>query len=197
MAVPTFTDADYAAGLQALLPTGAVWPRDSDAVQSQICLALAKTFTRISARAGNLISDAFPVAPVELLPEWEATLGLPDPCAGVSPTILLRQQQVAARFIATGGQSAAYYINVAAALGYPITVTQFAPFRFGQPFGQPLYGTAWAFAWRVNAPTFTVRYFTFGRDGFGEPFASWSNNVLQCELQRLAPAHTTLLFSYS
>jgi uncharacterized protein YmfQ (DUF2313 family) len=43
-------------------------------------------FERLTARANNLLIDAFPGSTYELLPEWEATLGLPDPCAGEAPT---------------------------------------------------------------------------------------------------------------
>jgi uncharacterized protein YmfQ (DUF2313 family) len=57
-------------------------------------------------------------------------------------------------------------------------------------------GNDWAFAWQVNAPTFTVSRLQFG-GAFGSPFASWGNNVLQCELQRYTPAHTMLLFEFS
>ncbi len=154
-------------------------------------------YQRQAARAAYLLQDAFPVTPIELLPEWEDTLGLPDPCAGPSPSLQVRQQQVAARFVASGGQTTAYFISVAATLGYPITITEFAPFRVGQTVGQPLYGDAWAHAWQVNAPTFTITRFEVGRDTVGEALASWGNTVLQCELNRLKPAQTTLLFNYS
>lgn len=198
MPAPTYTDADLLFALQSLLPSGPVWPRDPDAVQTQTLAPLVAGPRRLTDRAANLLGDAFPVAPLELLPEWEATLGLPDPCAGTSPTVQLRQQQVAARFVAGGGQTPLYFINVASALGYTITITQFAPFRAGQnAVGQPLCGDAWAHAWQVNAPATTVESFRVGRDAVGEPLATWGNAVLECEIKRLAPAHTTVGFAYS
>lgn len=197
MPVLNLSAADFLAAFQRLLPRGRIWPRAPDAVQTQALAALMPTYVRSTQSANGLLVDAFPATADNLLPEWEATLGLPDPCAGVSPTLALRRAQVVARLTATGGQSIGYFTAFAAALGYPITITQFAPARFGRPFGQPLCGPAWAFAWQVNAPTFTVQRFRFGQDAFGEPFAAWGNRVLQCELQRLKPAHTTLLFSYS
>ena len=194
---PNLQALDFVAALQACMPRGRVWPKDQDAIQTQALSGLAIPFATHSARSSNLLIDAFPASAEELLPQWEATLGLPDPCAGEAPTIQLRQAQVVARFTAKGGQSAAYFVSLAASLGYDITITQFAPFRFGQnTFGSPLYGVAWAFAWQVNAPTFSLKKFEFGVDTFGEPFAYWNNNVLQCELQRYAPAHTYLLFNY-
>jgi len=196
MLAPELTDADFLAALQALMPRGRVWPRDADAIQTKTLAGCAPTYTRLTSRANNVITDGFPASTYELLPEWEAALGLPDPCAGPAPTTQQRVAQVVARLTATGGQSIAYYTAVAAALGYAITVTQFVPSRFGKNFGTLFGGTAWAFAWQVNAPTFTVNSLQFG-GSFGTPFASWGNNVLQCELQRFAPAHTTVLFSYS
>ena len=197
MLAPLFSAADFRNALQAHLPRGRVWPRDPDATQTAIAAGLAPSCEALNGRANNLLVDAFPSSTTELLPEWEKTLGLPDPCVGPSPTIEQRRAQVVARFTAQGGQSVDYFVSFAAALGYPITITQFTPFRFGMPFGMPLCGVPWAFAWQVNAPTFTIERFEFGTSECGEPFAFWSNTVLQCELTRLAPAHTILLFSYS
>jgi uncharacterized protein YmfQ (DUF2313 family) len=180
---PQYVDADFLAGMQALLPTGPAWPRDPDAVVTQVLAALVPLYTANAAAASGLLADAFPVSPVNLLPEWQATLGLPDPCAGQNPTLQAEQEQVATRFVATGGQSIPYFVSVAATLGFPITITQFRPFRFGDSFGQLLYGEPWAFAWQVNAPP-------LGNGSSG-------NNVLVCELQRIAPAHTVPIFQFA
>lgn len=197
MTAPSFTADMFLTALQALMPRGRVWPRGNDARQTQILAGMAPSFADLAASAANLLVDAFPASTENLLPEWEATLGLPDPCAGEQPTIEARRAQVLARFIADGGQSVPYYVSIAKALGYVITITEFTPFCFGQSFGQPMCGEDWAHTWQVNAPSFSIQYFEFGTSGFGEPFAYWSNNVLQCELQRLKPAHTQLNFSYS
>ncbi|MBN9096090.1 YmfQ family protein [Pandoraea pnomenusa] len=198
MPVPSLTVDDFLGAFQGLMPRGAVWPRDPDALQTRVFRGLNAVYAQNTARANNLLVDAFPGSTFELLPEWEATLGLPDPCAGVSPTVAERRAQVVARLAAVGGQSVAYFTQLAANLGYAVTIDQFAPFRFGQsPFGSQFGGDAWFFAWRVNAPSYSIRYFSFGVSGFGEPFASWGNNVLQCEVLAYAPAHTIPLFNYS
>jgi uncharacterized protein YmfQ (DUF2313 family) len=167
-------------------------------VQPQALATLMPTYERQAGRAADLLTDIFPPDSVALLPEWEAALGLPDPCAGPNPTIEQRQQQVVARFAGGGGQSIAYFTQFAAALGYPITITEFAPARFGATtFGQPFCGPQWANVWQVNQPTFVIQNAEFGHAEFGDPFRSWGSTIVQCELQRLAPAHTLVIFSYN
>lgn len=192
---PVFTKDMFRSAFMSLLPTGPIWPRGEGSVLYKISGAWATSFARSSDRAGNLLVDAFPTSTTELLPEWEATLGLPDPCAGTNPSIAQRRAQVVARLTDTNGCSVPYFIAFAKALGYDITITQFTPRRFGARFGTPFGGDAWAYAWQVNAPQFTINRLKFG-DSFGQPWAQWSNNVLQCELKARAPAHTILLFNY-
>lgn len=197
MPAPNLTAADFLSVLQALMPRGRVWPRDPDAIQTQTLEGCAPTFARLTARANQLLIDGFPASAYELLPEWESSLGLPDPCAGTSPTVAQRQQQVVARFSNSGGQSIAYFVAYAAALGYTITITQFAPARVGQSrMGQPLCGPGWAFAWQINAPLNTVIRSRVGSAAAGDPLAAWGNEVLECEIKAVKPAHTVPIFAY-
>ncbi|HDR9510656.1 phage tail protein [Burkholderia cepacia] len=194
MLAPNFKAADFLKALQALMPRGRVWPRAQDAIQTNALSGLAPSYERQTARANYLLVDAFPATTTELLPEWEETLGLPDPCAGPAPTLQQRRSQVVARFANSGGQSIQFYIDFAANLGFEITVTQFAPFRVGQNrAGDPVYSEAWAYAWRVNAPAVTISYFRASQSAAGEPLATWGNSVLACEMRAIKPAHTEVI----
>lgn len=198
MGAPILTADDFTNQLLALLPSGKVWPRDLDSAMRATLAGLSPTYARNLARGNNLLVDSFPLTTVELLPEWEASLGLPDPCAGSSPTIEARRAQVVARFAGTGGQSKDFFIAYALALGYVITITEFAPFRASfNAAGDPLYGPEWAYTWQINAPLNTVEWFRAGVSAVGEPLAYWSNLVLECELNVVKPAHLVLIFSYS
>lgn len=198
MRAPAYTAADYLTALQALMPRGRVWPRDPAAIQTKTLSGLASSFQRVSDRANQLLVDGFPATTTELLSEWEESLGLPDPCAGEGPTLQLRRAQVVARFAGGGGQSVPYIIAYAANLGYTITITQFLPARVGMLHaGDPLCGLPWAFAWRVNAPTYTISAFRAGISAAGEPLSVNGNAVLECELESISPAHTTVIFKYS
>lgn len=198
MPAPNYSASDYLFALQALLPRGRVWSRDPGTVQTKVLTGLVQSYARTNVSANQLLVEALPSTTFQLLPEWEATMGLPDPCAGVSPTIQGRRSQVVARFTGVGGQSVAYMVSFAKSLGYNITVKQYAPARVGQArVGQRLNGPAWAHAWSINSALNTVIRSRIGTAAAGEPLASWSNAVLECELKSIAPAHTSLFFTYS
>ena len=193
-----YSSADYLSLFQALLPQGPVWPREPDSVQTQALATLMPTWGRLAGRDANILVDAFPQAPVELLPDWEASLGLPDPCADPNQTIQQRQAQVYARFAGNGGQNIAYYVSFAANLGYPITIDQFAPARADVLVADGgVYDPFWAFVWRVNTPALYEVDFRADVSFADEPLAAYGGTVLECELQRVAPAHTIVLFAYT
>jgi uncharacterized protein YmfQ (DUF2313 family) len=173
MANPLYYATDYLAALKALLPRGRAWPKSADTVQGKTLAGLTPSFERLDGAAQSLLVDAFPTAPVNLLPEWEETFGLPDPCLGATPTLLQRQASVRARFVGTADTTAAYIIAYALQLGYVITVSSDAPFRIGiNRIGDPLQGQDWFFALVI-----------MGTDA-----------VLQCELERIRPAYVAFIY---
>lgn len=197
MGAPNYQASDFLSATQALMPRGRAWPKDPTSVQALVMAGLAPTWVRHTQSNNNLLVDAFPATAVQLLPEWESALGLPDPCAGESPTLSGRQAQVVARLTNSGGQSVPYFTVYAAALGYTVTVTEYTPFRMGQQrMGCQLGTQDWAFTWQINAPAQTITYFRMGQSYMGESLASWGNAVLECELTALKPAHTILNFAY-
>jgi len=181
---PPYAAADFTEAMLALLPSGPVWPREPGAVLPQVIAGLAPTYERMSARAAALLLDA-PVGTLdELLTEWEATLGLPDPCAGGSPTVSQRRASAAAAIAARGGQSARYFLGVLTALGRTGTVQSFAPARAGLlAVGSPLYGPDWAFVWEATVDP-------------AEVATAATDAVVECVLRRIAPAHTILILTF-
>lgn len=96
-----------------------------------------------------------------------------------------------------GGQSRAYFIALAASLGYAITIKEFCQFQVGTAHvGQRVYGESWVFTWRINAPEVMVRSFMVGQSLVGERLRSWGNLLLECAMLRVKPSHTHLFFAY-
>lgn len=198
MTSPVFTSADFHGALQNLMPPGRAWSKESGSVQDRTLACFAPSFQRSAADALALIADAFPATALDLIPEWQATLGLPDPCAGPDPTLIQQRQQIVARLTNSGGQSAPYFVAFALALGYVVTVTNDAPFRAGQnTAGDHVGSFDRFFTWALHAPLNTVTPFLAGQSTAGEPLNSWGNDVLQCELDAVSPAHSILQFEYA
>jgi uncharacterized protein YmfQ (DUF2313 family) len=124
--------------------------------------AFADGCARQEARALQLIEEADPRTTVALLPDWERNYGLP------------------AKVHFRGGQSAAFFIALAASYGFTITVTKLPPFGL-----------------QINAPLNTITYADCFLSSCIDPLASWGNTVLECVLNRAAHGHTTLVYAYT
>ncbi len=191
------TAEDYRDQLLALQPPGAALPVDPDSTWGRLLQALADELARIDGRADDLVDEADPRTTYELLPDWERVAGLPDACTPDGHTVDARRDALTGRIAGIGGQSAAYFIWLAADLGYSVTITEFRTADAGAAVaGDAINGEPWRFAWQVNAPQTTVTDAVAGSSGAGEPLRAWGNELLECVLRARRPAHTTVLFSY-
>jgi uncharacterized protein YmfQ (DUF2313 family) len=195
------TAFDYLMQFQRLLPRGRVWHRGWGTVQAEDLLTLMPTPARLDQRAGALLVDAFPCSTVELLPEWEASLGLPNPCTGPIETTEARQAAVCAKFSARGGASIDYFVGLAAAMGIAITITQFSPFYASRNrVGARLFGQNWAYVWEVTIPPAGhLTYFRASQSRVGDRLVQQDEvmTILACVFAQYKPAHTHVIFSYS
>lgn len=190
--------ADFAVAIGGRLPPrGLAWPRRIGTVFQTVWSVIAAALAAVHARAGNLTEqESFPPQSVELLPDWERVLGLPDPCLGAGAVTSARQAAVKARLAATGGQEIAYFETLAVNLGGAIASTEYAPFRLGRDrFGMPMRVAAWANIWQVTLSQGGLFHFDIGASSFGEPFWWLANGPIQCEIRRLAPAHVRINFA--
>ena len=195
---PVFAQSDFQQALMNLTPQGRVWPRDPDSTQYAFWNAMAGTWKRNSDSAIGLLNDSPPFSLDQMLPDWESTLALPDDCAPAGQSTQQRVAAVIAKLSALGGQSVAYFIALAEAMGYPnVTITQYAPARCGRTTcGEPCAGlVGWFFLWVLNAPTLPVTYAACGIAHCGDPLYSLQGTELECTIERYAPAHTVVLFS--
>ncbi|MDP2786596.1 MAG: DUF2313 domain-containing protein [Pseudomonadota bacterium] len=131
-----------------------------------------------------------------LFADWETTAGLPDACIGGGQTTGQRRAALVAKWAGQGGQTGAYFVALAAAMGYAITITEFRPHDVNLDVNAPLFDAAWRYAWQINAALDTVTVLTVN-DTVIDPLSAWGNQALECMLTRLKPAHTHVIFSYS
>lgn len=196
--------ADYAGQMRQLLPHGAAWASPQESNLTKLIVSLAAEFARIDARAGQLIEEADPRTTLELLPDWERVLGLPDACFAAPDNVSERRAALRQKITGLGGQSRAYFTELAARLGYFITITEHKPARVGMFLSERLNGPEWAFAWTVHVEPFEgdlpdeQSFFAQARigDELGVRLRGFGSIDLECAIRRASPAHTTVLFAY-
>ena len=193
--------AEYRDQLLALLPPGAAWPRDPESIMARVLAAAADGLARIDGRGDDLLAEADPRATLEMLGDWERVAGLPDDCAvGISTTLQERRAALTERLTSVGGQSRAYMLSIAAALGYDdVTLTEYRPFVAGlDRCGDRLNGGHEVrHVWRINVLRGRVTYFRAGVAQAGDRLGDIDiAEDLECRLRQVAPVHTTLVVSY-
>lgn len=120
---------DYRDEFLNLLPQGLAWRRYIDSTMYMAINGLAQIWGYVDGRAADLLErESDPRTTIELLPDWERNWGLPDPCFPPQLTIGQRQAFLVQRMTIQGGQSRQFFIDVAAQLGYNITITEYRPF---------------------------------------------------------------------
>jgi uncharacterized protein YmfQ (DUF2313 family) len=187
---------DFAILHRQLLPPGAAW---RGALMQALLEGLAGVDARIAQRMADILREADPRNADESIDDWESNLGLPEACIGQLATLQERRAAVVAKYTSGGGQSRAYFIALAAALGYAITIEEFRPFICGLSHcGDVLEGAPTVrFYWRVRVPGLRYTPFRTGISRCGEKLGSIARAAdLECELTRLQPAEANLIFSY-
>lgn len=149
--------------------------------------------------ADQLLLEADPRTTAAMLADWERVYGLPDPCvvaAGIVQGTAERRAALVARVTMQGGQSAAYFIALAAALGYTVTITEGHPHTTEHDTEDPVTDEQYRFVWYVNSALNTLIELTT-EDNTEMATAVWNNKLLECVISRFKPAHTLALFIYT
>lgn len=185
----------YFEQLKALLPRGMMWQSEEGDTLDDLLGSMSEELARIDARAEGLLDETDPRTVYELLVEREDVAGLPDTCTDQADTLAERRDALHSKLTSIGDQSRQYFIDIAAALGYAITITEYSPFVAGSSAGDVLSNGDWIYTWQVNAPEETIRPFVAG-SAAGEPVRDWGNEILECVINKYKPAHTLALFAY-
>lgn len=194
------TAAAYLAQLQALLPPGDAWPRQTNTTLTRLLSAIADELARVDARGDQLFGEAIPAATLELLSDWERIAGLPDACSTeLATTIAERRQDVVSVLTRQGGSSRAWFIAFAARLGYEVEIDEFRPFVAGLSCcgDQLLGGHSVRHTWRVRVIGARYTAFRTGASQCGDLLGKITRaEDMECRMKRLKQAHTHLIVSY-
>lgn len=149
--------------------------------------------------ANQVLEEADPNTATVLFTDWERVYGLPESCIaalGIVQSSQERRAALVAKENFVGGQSRAFFIGLAAYLGYAITITEYAPHTTEHDSEQPIIDDPWRFVWQVNAALDTMRDKT-SEDDTEMATAVWGNALLECVISQFKPAHTHVIFAYS
>jgi len=160
----------------------------------------AEELARVDARSDDLIKERDTRRTLELINEHEADFGLPDDCTEAGETLTERRNALHTKMITLGQQHKQYFIDLAAALGYRITITEYAPFWAGAGVaGDPCGDQEVIFYWTVNVSyAADVIHFIAGASGAGDSLMKIVVlEPLECLLNKYKPGHTKVSFHYT
>lgn len=151
---------------------------------------------RAQERAYDLLREIFPAGSHELLNRWERVCGLsPSDDAALQS----RQADVVRKLREQGGLSRAYFVALAAAIGYTIEIEELLPFMAGWGrCGDATYVEDARWIWVVTVTNQSLYYFRAGMSVAGERLLWWpAQTILENIFNDLKPAHTYIVFAYS
>ena len=191
----------YLSQLLALQPPGRALPNDPSSVWARLLAVPAEEMERTEARSADLLRESDPREAIELLSDWERVCGLPGDCAlsDAVSTVQARRAAVVNILTRTGGQTIAYYRQLAAMIGVEIEVSEYRPFIAGlSRCGERLDGPDTVrFVWHVAVKGKRVTYFRCGASACGDRLVAIDPAAeLECLLKVAAPAHTVLVIGY-
>ncbi|MBL4731499.1 MAG: DUF2313 domain-containing protein [Rhizobiaceae bacterium] len=191
------TDTILASLIGKLHPGFALGKRGG--VLDTILNAIAGSLAPFEKMVEGMMDEFDPRTARVLLPDFERVLG-PDPCGRDldNPTLATRQKVAHQRWTAMGGQSIPYLLSIATMLGYTIEIEEFWPSKAGGlRAGQRLIPEGEQFVWRVKLALNGLENFKAGASQAGDPLGQFILSGIECELRRIAHAHTVPVFSYT
>lgn len=195
-----FTESDYEHLVNSLLPRGPIWRRKKGGILDAILFALSSEAARVDARARAVIEEADPRTSIEELSRWFDDHGVPSDCVAAiaDPSLEQMRQELIAKITSNSGLTAKYFEELAAVLGYKVSVTTYSEHDVEHDVEAPLTDARWI-------PVFTLGITIDVTSGYDElttewsveePLARWGNSLLECLIRALAPAHVDVVFIY-
>ena len=185
--------------LQSLLPGGKAWNKYDDSSLTEFLYGEAEEFARVDTRVDDLGTERDTRTTDELLTDHEIDFGIPNDCFNLNTTNRLRRQAIYSQLLTTGRQDKQYFIDIAAALGYTVTITEYVPCLCGLAYaGDPCGGYRVLSYWKVSIQYPDVAAGPYAK-AFNIAFDSiYSADIeaLYCIIRSLRPAHSTVIFDF-
>lgn len=197
-----------------LLPPGRLWSPKDQPVFDKLLESSVQEFCRVDDRRQQMILEIDPTKTFESLDQWENVMGIPDECTPDGQSTAARRTQIVQKLTNIGGLSKTFYEFIAAQLGFPTTVvknwTNFTAgslagdpltnyfnrhFVAGSLAGTPLSEIGWRYYFNVEMPASATTHFVAGSVA-GTAIRTFTNELVECTMRKLKPAHSGVTFSF-
>lgn len=168
--------------LLQLLPDGLAWNKAPDTLLASLAGGLARSTSRVTERAGQLLVERFPLTATRLLADWERFLGLPDCDIGDDAGIDERQRYAANKLRMKPSLNRQFYIELARSYGFTVSMSA-------------LPDNQWVTM--VTIETHVDYRPMHVLDPITTPLRIYYAGILECLLNRYKPAHQDFRYVYA
>lgn len=206
--------AAYKDLLVKLLPKGRLWSPKDQPVFNDLLGSTSEELCRVDDRVKQMLLEVDTRTTDESLDTWEGVLGIPDECTPEGQTPDERRQQATQKFTNVGGLNAAFYEETALNLGFTVKVENRLNFVAGRAragdrisnyfdehfvagstAGTQLAKPGWLYYFNVELPASASKHFVAGSVA-GEALRTFSNELIECTIKKLKPAHSGVSFTF-
>ena len=206
--------AAYKELLIKLLPKGRLWRPKEQPTFGKLLNSTAEELCRVDERVQQMFLEIDTRTTNESLDTWEGVLGIPDECTPEGQTVDERRQQATQKLTNVGGLSAEFYEETTLNLGFEAVVENRVNFiagraRAGDPIsnyfderfvagstaGTLLAKRGWLYYFNVELPASASEHFVAGSLA-GMALREFSNELIECTIKKLKPAHSGVTFTF-
>ena len=188
---------DQAALLAAHLPLGGVFDaaREEGTNFNDLLKGLGTELFRLESEIFDVCQEMDPRLTLDLLPEWERSVGIPDDCFSTVEDLQRRRDQVLLKLKGFKVQTEDDFIELAAILGQTIEIEPGA-ISGAYPMMYPARYLGGATAARF---TMIVHFPNAQNTDYPQPYPvpyGVATGVVECVIENTAPANVQVIFSY-
>ena len=193
----------YRNQIHALLPSGRAWPEEEGTTLDDLVRAIAVELADIDLSDAALLDEVRPDTTFQLLPEWERVAGLPDSCSVLGSTITVRRASLLEKLVTKPTLNVSEFVRIGMTFGVTITVsdldqTRAETWAAAQNPAVDVTNGKWRFVWFIEIPsTSDIQRFDMLSDVNTALLTIERNTELECRLRKAAPAHTTVVLTYT
>ncbi len=190
------SDKVYSGLLAGLLPPGPAWTTEPNSNLTKLLKGLSGELERVDDQAGGLVLEANPLTMSTMLDIRYTEAGLPDLCKGKPDEDSEQQAEVIGKWAARGGQSIAYFYELADKYGFDIDINEYEIFKIEHQGIETLgLDSEYAFSWEINYVDAQQIYFRAGENKADDRLEVAKAIGINCIFGKLKPAHTNIIYT--